>query len=147
MLHWGAEYEPDYSTGERNLAHALVDAGADLVAGSGPHVLRGMERYRGSLICYSLGNLIFDDLRNKETSAGVLVRMRVMMIDGIPRRRTFAIAPLRTDSVSEGPHVPSPADAWTIAAAISSRSPDPWLVDLVHPLRTERLTWFALRGD
>jgi poly-gamma-glutamate capsule biosynthesis protein CapA/YwtB (metallophosphatase superfamily) len=33
-----------------------VDAGADLVLGSGPHVLRGMERYRGRLIAYSLGN-------------------------------------------------------------------------------------------
>jgi hypothetical protein len=36
--------------------HAVVDAGADLVVGSGPHVLRGMEWYRGHLIAYSLGN-------------------------------------------------------------------------------------------
>jgi hypothetical protein len=37
-------------------AHAVVDAGADLVVGSGPHVLRGMEWYKGRLIAYSLGN-------------------------------------------------------------------------------------------
>jgi hypothetical protein len=37
-------------------AHAVVDAGADLVVGHGPHVLRGMEFYRGRLIAYSLGN-------------------------------------------------------------------------------------------
>lgn len=37
-------------------AHSLVDAGADLVLGHGPHVLRGMEIYRGRLIAYSLGN-------------------------------------------------------------------------------------------
>ena len=37
-------------------SHAVVDAGADLVVGSGPHVLRGMEWYRGRLIAYSLGN-------------------------------------------------------------------------------------------
>jgi len=37
-------------------AHAVVDAGADLVVGSGPHVLRGMEWYQGRLIAYSLGN-------------------------------------------------------------------------------------------
>jgi poly-gamma-glutamate capsule biosynthesis protein CapA/YwtB (metallophosphatase superfamily) len=36
--------------------HAVVDAGADLVVGSGPHVLRGMEWYKGRLIAYSLGN-------------------------------------------------------------------------------------------
>jgi hypothetical protein len=37
-------------------AHAVVDAGADVVIGHGPHVMRGMEFYRGRLIAYSLGN-------------------------------------------------------------------------------------------
>src|SRR4029079_4437742 len=37
-------------------AHSVVRAGADLVVGTGPHVLRGMEWYRGRLIAYSLGN-------------------------------------------------------------------------------------------
>ncbi|MCW3841088.1 CapA family protein [Micromonospora yasonensis] len=37
-------------------SHAVVDAGADLVVGHGPHVLRGMEFYKGRLIAYSLGN-------------------------------------------------------------------------------------------
>lgn len=37
-------------------ARAVVDAGADLVVGHGPHVLRGMEWYRGRLVAYSLGN-------------------------------------------------------------------------------------------
>ncbi|HET8684441.1 MAG TPA: CapA family protein [Micromonosporaceae bacterium] len=37
-------------------SHAVVDAGADLVVGHGPHVLRGMEFYRGRLVAYSLGN-------------------------------------------------------------------------------------------
>jgi poly-gamma-glutamate capsule biosynthesis protein CapA/YwtB (metallophosphatase superfamily) len=39
-------------------AHSVVRAGADLVVGSGPHVLRGMEWYRGRLIAYSLGNFV-----------------------------------------------------------------------------------------
>jgi poly-gamma-glutamate capsule biosynthesis protein CapA/YwtB (metallophosphatase superfamily) len=37
-------------------AHAVIDAGADLVIGHGPHVVRGLEVYRGHLIAYSLGN-------------------------------------------------------------------------------------------
>jgi poly-gamma-glutamate capsule biosynthesis protein CapA/YwtB (metallophosphatase superfamily) len=41
----------------RAFAHVAVDAGADLVLGSGPHVLRGMELYRHRLIAFSLGNL------------------------------------------------------------------------------------------
>jgi capsule synthesis protein PGA_cap len=40
----------------RVFAHAAIDAGADLVVGSGPHVIRGVERYHGRLIAYSLGN-------------------------------------------------------------------------------------------
>ena len=40
----------------RAFTHAVVDAGADLVLGSGPHVLRGMEFYQDRLIAYSLGN-------------------------------------------------------------------------------------------
>jgi hypothetical protein len=40
----------------RAFAHAMIDAGADLVLGSGPHVIRGIERYKDRLIAYSLGN-------------------------------------------------------------------------------------------
>jgi poly-gamma-glutamate capsule biosynthesis protein CapA/YwtB (metallophosphatase superfamily) len=40
----------------RAFTHAVIDAGADLVVGSGPHVLRGIEIYHGHLIAYSLGN-------------------------------------------------------------------------------------------
>lgn len=39
-------------------AHAVIDAGADLVIGHGPHVLRPMELYKGKLIAYSLGNFL-----------------------------------------------------------------------------------------
>ena len=39
-------------------SHAVINAGADLVVGSGPHVLRGMEWYRGRMIAYSIGNFV-----------------------------------------------------------------------------------------
>ena len=42
----------------RAFAHAVVDAGADLVVGHGPHVLRGVELYRERLVLYSLGNFV-----------------------------------------------------------------------------------------
>jgi poly-gamma-glutamate capsule biosynthesis protein CapA/YwtB (metallophosphatase superfamily) len=42
----------------RRFAHSVVDAGADLVVGSGPHVVRGVERYRDRLVAYSLGNFL-----------------------------------------------------------------------------------------
>jgi len=42
-------------------AHAMVDAGADLFVGHGPHVLRGVEMYKGKPILYSLGDFIFQN--------------------------------------------------------------------------------------
>jgi poly-gamma-glutamate capsule biosynthesis protein CapA/YwtB (metallophosphatase superfamily) len=42
----------------RGFAHAVIDAGASVVLGSGPHVVRGVQRYRGHLIAYSLGNFV-----------------------------------------------------------------------------------------
>jgi poly-gamma-glutamate capsule biosynthesis protein CapA/YwtB (metallophosphatase superfamily) len=42
-------------------AHAAIDAGADVFAASGPHVLRGIEIYKGKVIMYSLGNFIFEN--------------------------------------------------------------------------------------
>jgi poly-gamma-glutamate synthesis protein (capsule biosynthesis protein) len=42
-------------------AHAMIDAGADLFVGHGPHVLRGVELYKGKPIMYSLGDFIFQN--------------------------------------------------------------------------------------
>jgi Bacterial capsule synthesis protein PGA_cap len=52
-------------------AHGVVAAGADLVVGSGPHVLRGMEWYRGRLIAYSLGNFVGYGTLNTRGVSGV----------------------------------------------------------------------------
>jgi len=46
----------------RPFAHAAIDAGADVFVGHGPHVLRGIEIYKGKPIFYSLGNFMQDDL-------------------------------------------------------------------------------------
>jgi hypothetical protein len=55
----GAEYYLGENRGDaRAFAHAVINAGASIVLGSGPHVLRGIERYRGRLIAYSLGNFV-----------------------------------------------------------------------------------------
>jgi hypothetical protein len=53
----GVEYYLGENRGDsRRFAHAVINAGADLVVGSGPHVIRGVERYHGRLIAYSTGN-------------------------------------------------------------------------------------------
>lgn len=57
--HWGPNYRPKTKRQTR-LAHALIDAGADLVIGHGAHMLQEVERYRGRWIVYSLGNFMFN---------------------------------------------------------------------------------------
>jgi hypothetical protein len=51
-------------------AHTVIDAGADLVLGHGPHVLRGMEMYKGHLIVYSMGNFATYGMFNLKGSQG-----------------------------------------------------------------------------
>ena len=58
-VHWGIEREEMPNEVQTTLAHRLVDAGADLVVGAHPHVLQGIEYYKGVLIAYSLGNFVF----------------------------------------------------------------------------------------
>ncbi|WP_060923666.1 CapA family protein, partial [Microbacterium paraoxydans] len=60
-------------------AHAAVDAGADLVVGHGPHVVRGAEFYRGRLIAYSLGNFAGGGIfgAEEETRFGAYLSVRL----------------------------------------------------------------------
>lgn len=58
-MHWGIERDEKPQEYQRTLGKQLIDAGADLVIGSHPHVLQGIEYYQGKPIIYSLGNFIF----------------------------------------------------------------------------------------
>ena len=61
FMHWGVEYVAYPSARQIELAHRMIDAGADVVVGNHPHIPELPETYRGKLIVYSLGNFIFDD--------------------------------------------------------------------------------------
>ena len=58
-VHWGVEREEFPKDYQRTLGRQYIDAGADLVVGSHPHVLQGIEYYQGKPIVYSLGNFVF----------------------------------------------------------------------------------------
>ncbi len=58
-VHWGIEREEYPKEYQQSLGRQYIDAGADLVVGSHPHVLQGIEYYQGKPIVYSLGNLVF----------------------------------------------------------------------------------------
>lgn len=73
MVHWGEERSEKPIDHQTDLAYRFVDAGADLVVGSHPHVLQGFEAYKGKWIAYSLGNFVFSTTASSKTSeTGVL---------------------------------------------------------------------------
>jgi poly-gamma-glutamate capsule biosynthesis protein CapA/YwtB (metallophosphatase superfamily) len=58
-FHWNIENSQDTHPKAREFAHRMIDAGADIILGHHPHVPRGVETYKGKVIFYSFGNLIF----------------------------------------------------------------------------------------
>lgn len=78
FIHWGEEYKPTSNTAQKELARSMVDSGVDLIIGSHPHVVEEIERYKGKLIFYSLGNFIFDQYFSKETQEGLAVGLELM---------------------------------------------------------------------
>ena len=83
-FHWGDEYQAKANASQREIAYALIDAGAELVIGHQPHLLQEVERYpnpsngsdgQGSSgwIAYSLGNFVFDQSFSEETMGGLAI--------------------------------------------------------------------------
>ena len=58
-MHWGVEGNTMQDHKQVAMGHAIIDAGADLLIGTHPHVYQGIEKYKGKYIVYSLGNFCF----------------------------------------------------------------------------------------
>lgn len=71
--HWGTEYKRTHNVYQEELAHGWIDAGADIVVGSHPHVIQDAQVYKNKPIIYSLGNFVFDQNFSKETQEGLLL--------------------------------------------------------------------------
>ncbi|MBQ6436601.1 CapA family protein [bacterium] len=72
-LHFGAEYRYQPATSQIELAHTLIDHGADLIIGNHSHWLGPIEIYRGKAIIYSHGNFVFDQMWSTETRQGLAI--------------------------------------------------------------------------
>ena len=68
-MHWGVEDSFKVTNEQKELAHKLIDDGADLILGHHPHQCQGIELYKGKPILYSMGNFLFDqnDPENMES--------------------------------------------------------------------------------
>ncbi|MFC5651820.1 CapA family protein [Paenibacillus solisilvae] len=73
FMHWGVERSSKPELWQRRLARKMIDAGADAVVGSHPHVLQGFEFYKSKPIAYSIGNFLFPDyIRGTRADTGLL---------------------------------------------------------------------------
>lgn len=71
-FHWGDEYSLSANEFQKEIARAVIDAGADIVVGHHPHVLQEVEEYNGGVIAYSLGNFVFDQNFDETKTGGIL---------------------------------------------------------------------------
>lgn len=87
--HWGANYVHVAVPDQRKVGRALVDAGADVVAGGHPHYVQGIQPRRDGVIAHSLGNFVFDMDFDEETMEGVMLDLvfwgdRLMAMRPVP---------------------------------------------------------------
>lgn len=72
--HWGKEYAARHNERQEKMAREAIDGGADLVIGTHPHVVQGVDAQDGAVIVYSLGNLVFGGTHKMKTFDGLLVQ-------------------------------------------------------------------------
>ena len=73
FAHWGEEYEKTPDKIQLALGRSFIDAGADLVIGTHPHVIQSKEIYNSKWIYYSLGNFVFDQYFGEDVRCGAVI--------------------------------------------------------------------------
>jgi len=111
--HWGVEYALKPTRDQVEFAHRMIEAGADLIVGSHPHVVQPLETYHGRWIAYSLGNFVFDQ---KDASAHCGLMLKVSVED----KRITDVTPIPIEINSHFQAVLAPARA---------RAPKPLLAE------------------
>ena len=75
LIHWGTEGAYSPNAQHKQIGRAAIDAGADIVCGSHPHVLQNIEEYNNGIIIYSLGNFCFGGNTNPKDHDTAIVRV------------------------------------------------------------------------
>ena len=108
-FHWGIEAVHEPYEVQMDLAKVAIDAGADAVIGTHPHVLQSMSKYKGKLIAYSLGNFSFGGNTNPTDKRTGILQTRLDVKNGKMAELDFRFIPVRlstTDAYND--YVPTP---------------------------------------
>lgn len=127
IFHWGIERDAAPSTSQTTLARLAIDEGADLVCGHHPHVLQGIETYKGKNIVYSLGNFCFGGNSNPSDKDTMIFQQTFTVTkDGVKADNVTNIIPCSLSSEStRNNYQPTPAtgtEAERILKKIEERS-------------------------
>ena len=101
-MHAGSEYHYTCSAAQKSLAQYAVKQGANLVLGHHPHILQGIEKYKGAYIVYSLGNFCFGGNTNPSDKDTMIFQQSFVFRDGkLSKSRSVAkVIPCSLSSVS-----------------------------------------------
>ena len=125
-FHWGNEGEYEVTATQVSLAHQAIDAGCDLVLGSHPHVLQGIEYYKQRYICYSLGNFCFGGNTNPMDYRTVIYQQTFPIKNGqialgeAMRTQARVVPCLVSSSSSVNAYQPMPLSGDAAVAAIEA---------------------------
>ena len=100
--HWGSEYKYNINSAQREVGTKLIDMGADLVYGHGPHVLHPLRWYNGSLIVYSMANFTFGaDPEPNDDDTAVLQVVLDVNEDGTVTEHSLTVIPAKMHQNSD----------------------------------------------
>ncbi|MBN1776766.1 MAG: CapA family protein [Clostridiales bacterium] len=80
--YWGREYSPTHNQKQETMAKYAAESGADIIVGTHPHVVQGIENLDGCAVLYSLGNLVFGGTHKMTTFDAMLARATLRFGDG-----------------------------------------------------------------
>ncbi len=99
--HWGDELDYYPNSRQQKLAHATIDAGADLIIGHHSHRINPIEEYNGKYIVYSVGNFSFAGNNKPSDMSTFIFQTRFRMKDGEIMGNSFRIIPCRISSKTD----------------------------------------------
>jgi poly-gamma-glutamate synthesis protein (capsule biosynthesis protein) len=93
VMHWGSELDTVPRPWQQALGRKFIDAGADAVVGHHPHVVQGIELYKGRYIAYSLGNFAFGGNSLARSPETFVLRLRFQAADGKRHMMSASVVP------------------------------------------------------
>ena len=100
-FHWGIERDSYPNATQKSIAHFAIDNGVDLVLGHHPHVIQGLELYKGKYIAYSLANFVFGGNRNPSDKDTFILQVKFSRTNHDPFLASISVIPCSVSSIKD----------------------------------------------